>query len=121
MTLLIAVAAPLVSVIAIVIAGRWLSRVFLAAFGVGPLVVAFAGAVVLAQSFAAGKTSLTAQIGSWLPLRGADLTLRVEPPSAPLLVAIAGVAALVGLAELADLTARSRRALVGLALLGAGS
>jgi NADH-quinone oxidoreductase subunit L len=62
------------------------------------LALTFGAALAIAQAFAAGKTSLDAELGPWLPLRGADFALRVGPSTVPLLVALTAVALLIALA-----------------------
>ena len=93
MTLLLVVAFPFSSAAVLAILGRRLGRRSAGAILVGGLALAFATAVAIAQAFAAGKTSLVAEIGPWLPLRGADLALRADPATVPLLVTLTAVAA----------------------------
>ena len=95
MTLVLALALPLVSAVLIVVFGRWLGRRLIALVAVIPLALAFGSAVAIAQAFIAGKTSLVADLGPWLPLHGADLLLRVEGPGVALLVAVTGIATLI--------------------------
>jgi NADH-quinone oxidoreductase subunit L len=120
-TLLLALALPLVSAALIVLFGRWLGRRLVALAAVVPLALAFGSAVAIAQAFIAGKTSLVADLGPWLPLHGADLVLRVEGPAVALLVAVTGIATLIAIAGVAALEASSRRMFVALDLLVTGT
>jgi NADH-quinone oxidoreductase subunit L len=120
-TLLLTVALPLVSAFVTILFGRWLGRRLVALVAVVPLALAFGSAVAIAQAFIAGKTSLVADLGPWLPLHGADLLLRVEGPAVALLVAVTGIATLIAIAGVAALEASSRRTFVALDLLVTGT
>jgi len=121
MTLVLAVAIPLAAAILIVIAGARLPRAALALIGTGAPAFTLGTVVAMAQSFAAGKTELVADLGPWLPLRGADLALRVDPPAVPLLIAITATAALIAIAALVDAQRDAAgRTFAGLALVVAG-
>jgi NADH-quinone oxidoreductase subunit L len=98
MTLLLVVAMPLATSLVITFLGRRLGRRSAGAVLSFGLALAFGAALAIAQAFAAGRTSLDAPIGPWLPLRGADLQLVVSPPIVPLLVTLSAVSALIALA-----------------------
>ena len=122
MTLVLAVAIPLVAAILILVAGARLPRLVLALIGTAAPAFTLGTVVALAQSFAAGKTELIADLGPWLPLRGADLALRVDPPAVPLMLAVTAVAALIAIAMLVDAPRDSdARSFAGLALIVAGA
>ncbi|OLC56719.1 MAG: hypothetical protein AUH85_05385 [Chloroflexi bacterium 13_1_40CM_4_68_4] len=121
MTLLLVVALPLVSAAMIVVFGRWLGRRLVALAAVIPVALAFGSAVSIAQAFLAGKTSLAADLGPWLPLHGADLVLRVEGPTVPVLVAVTFIATLLAIAAVAALDASSRRTFVAINLFATGT
>jgi NADH-quinone oxidoreductase subunit L len=120
-TLLLAVALPLVSAALIVAFGRWLGRRLVAVVAVIPVALAFGAALAIAQAFSAGKTSLVAELGPWLPLHGADLVLRIDGASMPLLVTVTAVVTLLSIATALRLDGTSRRAFVGLDLLAVGA
>ncbi len=103
MTLLLVVALPLSSAALLAIVGRRLGRRSAGAILTGGLALAFAAALAIGQAFAAGKTSLVAEVWTWLPLRGADLVLRIDPTTVPLLILFTGVATLVALSALGSL------------------
>lgn len=98
MTLVLLMAVPFAAALLFLLAGHRLGRGAVGALGTAALAFAFGIAIAIGQAFAAGKTSLVAEIGQWLPLRGADLALRVDPASVPLLLAITGIGTLVALA-----------------------
>src|SRR6266851_1102869 len=103
MTLLLVVALPFSGAAALAILGRRAGRRLAGTILVGGLMTAFGAALAIAQAFAAGKTSLVAELGVWLPLRGADLTLSVVPATVPLLVGFTALAALVALSSIGSL------------------
>src|SRR5258706_4000621 len=103
MTLLLVVAMPLVTSLLITLLGRRLGRRSAGAVLAFGLALAFGASGAIAQAFAAGKTSLEAELGPWLPLRGADFALRVEPSTVPLLVALTALALLIALAAVPGL------------------
>ncbi len=104
MTLWLAVAAPLAGAILIAVAGGALGRRGVAAVGAGALAVSFGASVALAQAFAAGRTSLVADLGPWLPLRGSALALRLDPSTVPLILVTTAVAALLALHSIGSLS-----------------
>ncbi|HEU5286794.1 MAG TPA: proton-conducting transporter membrane subunit, partial [Candidatus Limnocylindria bacterium] len=95
MTLLLLVALPLAGAVIIALFGGLMGRRTIGAVATAALTASFGAGVALAQAFAAGKTSLVAEIGPWLPIRGADITLRLDPPMVPLALMVAGVSALI--------------------------
>jgi NADH-quinone oxidoreductase subunit L len=97
MTLLLVVALPLLGALLVATLGGRLGRRWAGAVLTFGLALAFGAALAIAQAFAAGKTSLVAELVPWLPLRGADLALRVDPATVPLLVVLTAVAALAAL------------------------
>ena len=103
MTLVLMVFVPLAVAVLLVLAGARIGRGLSAIVGAGGLVVAFATAGAVAQAFAAGKTSLVAELGPWLPIRGADPALRVDALTVPLLLATTAIAALIGVWAAASL------------------
>lgn len=117
MTLVLAIAIPLAAAIVILIAGARLPRAALALIGTGAPAFALGTVVAMAQAFAAGKTELVADLGPWLPLRGADLALRVDPPAVPLLIALTAAASLIAVAAVVDAPRdAAARSFAGLAL-----
>jgi NADH-quinone oxidoreductase subunit L len=119
-TLLLAVALPLVSAAVIVLFGRWLGRRLVALVAVIPLALAFGAAVSIAQALAAGKTSLVADV-EWLPFQGGGLALRVDGASLPLLLAVTGIGTLLAIATATALDASSRQTFVALDLISTGT
>ena len=97
MTLVLVVALPFACAAVLAMLGRRSGRRLAGAILVGSLTIAFGAALAIAQAFAAGKTVLLAELGPWLPLRGADLTLRIDPAMVPLVAAFTGIAALTAL------------------------
>ena len=95
MTLVLLVALPLAGALIIALFGGLMGRRTIGAIATAALTASFGAGVALAQAFAAGKTSLVAEIGPWLPIRGADITLRLDPPMVPLALMVAGVSALI--------------------------
>lgn len=102
MTLVLLVVVPFAAALVFLLAGDRLGRRLTGALGTAALGFAFGIAVAIGQAFVAGKTFLFAEIGSWLPLRGADLSLRIEPAAVPLVLTITGIGALLGLAALSE-------------------
>jgi len=103
LTLLLVVALPFAAAIILALSsflgrrpGRSAGAILTAA-----LALSFGAAVAIAQAFVAGKTSLVAELGAWLPLRGSDLALRIDAPMVPVLLGLTAVALLVALASLA--------------------
>ena len=95
MTLLLVVALPLAGAILIAIAGGRLSRSVIGFVATGALALSFGAALAIAQAFAAGKDSLLAELGPWLPIRGADLALAVNVSTLPLVLMVTGVSTLI--------------------------
>ncbi|HYK98266.1 MAG TPA: NADH-quinone oxidoreductase subunit L [Candidatus Acidoferrales bacterium] len=95
MTLALVVALPLAGAIVIALFGGRLSRSLIGLIATGALALAFGAALAIAQAFAAGKGTLVAELGPWLPIRGADLTLRIDPLTLPLVVMVTGISALI--------------------------
>ncbi len=102
MTLVLLIMVPFAAALVFMLAGDRLGRRLTGALGTAALAFAFGIAVAIGQAFAAGKTLLISEIGSWLPLRGADLSLRIEPATVPLVLTITGIGALLGLAALSE-------------------
>jgi NADH:ubiquinone oxidoreductase subunit 5 (subunit L)/multisubunit Na+/H+ antiporter MnhA subunit len=103
LTLLLVVALPFAAAIILALSpflGRRLGR-SAGAILTAALALSFGAAVAIAQAFVAGKTSLVAEFGAWLPLRGSDLALRIDTPMVPVLVGLTAVATLIALASLA--------------------
>ncbi|MDQ2952258.1 MAG: hypothetical protein M3R54_08340 [Chloroflexota bacterium] len=98
MTLVLLIVAPSAAALLFLLAGARLGRGPAGALGTAALAFAFGIAMAVGQAFAAGKTSLLAEIGQWLPLRGAELALRVDPAAVPLLLTITGIGTLLALA-----------------------
>jgi NADH-quinone oxidoreductase subunit L len=93
MTLALVVGLPLAGAILIAVVGGRLGPRVIGAIATSFLVLSFGAAVAIAQAFAAGKTSLVAELGPWLPIRGADLSLVVDPTTVPLVLMVTGVSA----------------------------
>ena len=97
MTLAILVALPLAGAAIVAVLGGLVGRRAAGIVGTGSIALSFGAAVALAQAFAAGKTQLVAEIGPWLPIRGADLTLVITPATVPLVIMVTGVSTLIAL------------------------
>ncbi|HZP96061.1 MAG TPA: NADH-quinone oxidoreductase subunit L [Candidatus Limnocylindria bacterium] len=95
MTLVLLVGLPLAGAVVVALFGGLLSRRANGAIATAALALSFGAGIALARAFAAGKTSLVAEVGPWLPIRGADLTLRIDPLTMPLALMVAGVSALI--------------------------
>ncbi len=95
MTLLLLVALPLAAAAIIAIFGGLLGRRAIGAIATAALALSFGAGLALARSFAAGKTSLVAEIGPWLPIRGGDITLRIDPAMMPIALMVVGVSTLI--------------------------
>ncbi|MDP9245840.1 MAG: hypothetical protein M3O64_04230 [Chloroflexota bacterium] len=96
MTLVLVVAIPFATAIAVAILGGRLGRRILGAITVAGLALSFgAGASMI--SALRERPSLAASIGSWLPLTGADLALVVDSSMLAVALAITGVSALIAL------------------------
>ena len=102
MTLVLLIVVPFAAALVFLLAGDRLGRRLTGALGTAALAFAFGIALAIGQAFAAGKTFLLAEIGSWLPLRGADLSLRIEPTAVTLVLIITGIGALVALAAASE-------------------
>ena len=96
MTLLLIVALPLAGWLLIAIAGSRFARLC-GPIAAGSLALAFGAALAVGQAFIAGKTSLVAEIAPWIPIRGGDIALRVDPATLPLALVTTTVATLVAL------------------------
>ena len=107
MTLVLLIAVPFATALLFLIAGDRLGRGASGALGTAALAFAFGIAFAIGQAFAAGKTFLLAEIGPWLPLRGADLTLRVGPTAVPLMLTLTGVGTLLALAAMSEGSTRT--------------
>jgi NADH-quinone oxidoreductase subunit L len=107
-TLWLAVAAPLAGAAVITLAAGAIGRRGIAAVGAGSLAVSFGVAVAVAQAFAAGKASLVADLGPWLPLRGSALALRLDPSTVPLVVATTAIGLVVAVHSIGWLSHRAR-------------
>ena len=112
MTLALVVLLPLAGAILIALAGGRLPRVVIGLVATGMLALSFGAAVAIAQVFAARKTdleSLGAYIAPWLPIRGADIALQVNPLTVPLVLMVTGVSTLISLYSI-EYLARDRGA-----------
>ena len=95
MTLLLVVAFPLLGAAVVALFGGRMGRGAIGLVATGMLALSFGAAVAIAQAFAAGKDSIVAELGPWLPIRGADLALRVDPFTLPLILMVTGISALI--------------------------
>lgn len=120
MTLLLAVVLPLAgaALVAAVDLGRRISALVTTA----SVALALGASLAMLGAFAQGRTALVAELGAWLPIRGADLSLRVEPATLALLIATTAVALLAALAHAGGSAAErpTRRSLVALGLVTSG-
>ena len=96
MTLALMTAVPIATALLLVVLGSRVGRSASATVGAGALVITLGAAGAVGQAFAAGKTSLIAELGPWLPLRGAAIAFVVGPDSVWLLLAIAAIGAALG-------------------------
>ena len=122
MTLVLVVAIPLGTAILIALAGGRLGRRALSILTTFAMALSFgAGASMIATL--RDRPSLTAFIGPWLPLPGADLSLMVDSSMLAVALAVTGVAALIALYSIDYLAADrgSQRYFVAFALLVGGT
>lgn len=119
MTLALVIVVPLAAGALLLVAGGRLGRAATAALGVAGPAVSFVATAAIAQAFVVGKTTLVADLGPWLPLRGSDLGLRVDPVAVPIMLATAGAATLIALHAATRLGRGARRFLIALDLLTA--
>ena len=97
MTLALMTAVPIATALLLVVFGSRIGRSASATLGAGALVITLGAAVAVGQAFAAGRTSLLAELGTWLPLRGAAIAFVVDPGSVWLLLAISAIGAALGI------------------------
>jgi len=97
MTLALMTAVPIATALLLVVLGSRLGRSASATLGAGALVITLGAAGAVGQAFATGRTSLLAELGPWLPLRGAAIAFVVDPGSVWLLLAIAAIGAALGI------------------------
>jgi formate hydrogenlyase subunit 3/multisubunit Na+/H+ antiporter MnhD subunit len=97
MTLALMIVVPLATALLLVVVGSRVGRAASAIAGAGALVIALGAASAVAQAFAVGKPSLLAELGPWLPIRGAAIAFVVDPRTVPLLLATTAVGAGVGI------------------------
>ena len=97
MTLALMTAVPIATALLLVVLGSRVGRGASATLGAGALVIALGAAGAVGQAFGAGKTSLVAELGPWLPIRGAAIAFVVDPRTAWLLLAITAIGAALGI------------------------
>ena len=97
MTLALLVALPLAGAALIAVFGGLLGRRTVGTVATLFIALSFCAALAMAQAFGAGKTELVAEIGPWLPIRGADLALVITPVTVPLVLMVTGVSTLIAL------------------------
>ena len=97
MTLALLVALPLAGAVLVAVVGGLLGRRAVGVVATLFIGLSFGAAVAMAQAFGAGKTQLVAELGPWLPIRGADLSLVITPATAPLVLMVTGVSTLISL------------------------
>ena len=96
MTLVLVVAIPLVTALAIAVVGGRLGRRTLGILTTVAMALSFGAALSMVASLR-DRPSLTAFVGPWLPLPGADLALVVDSSMLAVTLAVTGVAALIAL------------------------
>ena len=96
MTLALMTAVPIATALLLAVFGSRIGRSTSAVLGAGALVVTLGAAGAVGQAFATGKTSLLAELGPWLPIRGAAIAFVVDPGSVWLLLAITAIGAALG-------------------------
>ena len=96
MTLLLLPLLPLVGALVIAVVGGRLGRRTTGAVGTTAIALAFGAAFSMIGS-AAERPRLEAQIGPWLPIPGADLSLVLEGAGLALALMVTGVSALIAL------------------------
>lgn len=101
MTLLLVVATPFATAIAILIFGARLGRRTLGALAAAGLALSFGAAASMIASLR-DRPSLEATVGPWLPITGADLALVVDSSMLAVTLAITGVSALIALYSIGD-------------------
>ena len=87
---------PLAGALFIALAGGRLGRWLTGAIGTGAIALAFAAALSMVAAIAE-RPRLEAQIGPWLPVPGADLSLVLEGAGLALALMVTGVSALIAL------------------------
>ena len=97
MTLALLVALPLAGAVLIAVLGGLLGRRTVGVVATLLIALSFGAAVAMAQAFGAGKTQLVVELGPWLPIRGADLSLVITPVTVPLVLMVTGVSTLISL------------------------
>jgi hypothetical protein len=122
MTALLLVAAPLVAAGIVLLIGPRGPRALVATIAVAAPAFAFGAALAIAQGLSTGRDAISVDFGRWLPLRGADIALRVEPAAVPLLVALTATATVIAIFALRDVPhATSAGFFVSFELLVAGA
>jgi NADH:ubiquinone oxidoreductase subunit 5 (subunit L)/multisubunit Na+/H+ antiporter MnhA subunit len=116
MTLALMTAAPLASALLLVLIGSRAGRAVAATVGFGGLVLALGASAAIGQAFVAGKSSLVAEIGPWIPIRGASLALAVDSRVVPFLIAACAIGAIIGLCAVVTLRRDPRAARFFIAL-----
>ncbi|HEY8655843.1 MAG TPA: NADH-quinone oxidoreductase subunit L [Candidatus Limnocylindria bacterium] len=96
MTLLLLPALPLAGALVIALVGGPLGRRMTGAVGTAAIVLAFGAALSLVPGIA-DRPRLDVQLGPWLPLPGADLSLVLEGAGLALTLMVTGVSALIAL------------------------
>ena len=122
MTLVLVVAIPLGTAIAIAIVGARLGRRTLGILTTIAMALSFGAALSMVASLR-DRPSLSAFVGLWLPLPGADLALVVDSSMLAVTLAVTGVAALIALYSIDYLSddSGSRGFFAALALLVGGT
>ena len=92
MTLVLAIVLPLAGSLAVGACAR-APRRFVASVATAAAVLTLGAVAALAQAFAAGKEALVADLGSWLPIRGADVAFRLDASLAPVGLVLAAALA----------------------------
>jgi len=95
-TLILLPLLPLAGALFIALAGGRLGRRLTGAIGTGTIALAFGAAVSMVASIAE-RPRLDAQLGPWLPVPGADLSLVLEGAGLALALMVTGVSALIAL------------------------
>ena len=96
MTLLLLPLLPLAGAFVVALAGGRLGRQWSGAIGTAAIALAFGAALSMVPGIA-DRPRLEAQLGSWLPIPGADLSLVLEGAGLALALMVTGVSALIAL------------------------
>ena len=97
MTLLLCALLPIIAAVIIAFVPEQPGRRGRAAIALVTQTLTFGAALAIAQALGAGRPTLVAEIGPWLPIRGGDVTLHIESATLPLLLVATAVPAIIAI------------------------